>query len=770
MQSDVRKPGIPVLVPCATAFWICTAISYTMLAGKDETLTFTVALSSLCASFVALIATVFTTRKKPSSILMFAAMGLLLGASSMNAYNEAIEDIPTEQDWVFALTSDPKKSEFGYTANADGLSGNGAKAKVKLYLDDGAGLFDQAKITAKTSLHRIEKDRIELYCKKGIVATARVNGFEQLSLDPFRQAVYEMRGRAIDAFSRYGDEQAGILQALVCGYRSTIEEGGMYEKFKLCGLAHIVAVSGAHLAIITALFGLLLRTLRLGRRASFIGSASFVVVYLLFAGIPISAVRAAIMVILSMMSGLFGRRNASLSSLSICVIAFIAIDASCSVSVSLLLSTGSTFGIIIFSRLIASWFSNYPNRFQKCIGDPLALTLTSNLVTMPYSVATFGQLPLISPLANVIATPLFSLACVVGLVSAIAACINDQMGMVLITLASICAMPLNFTVNLLSSLPFACVKMEVPLIPMLLLTLALFVITWKMWPSLTFKSAIAVLSTASIAGASVLLMNAIRTPVLEDEVIMLDVGQGDAFLIASKGSSVLVDTGNQDAKLLDSLGKLGVKNIDAVLLTHADDDHCGSIDALLGSYAVGVVCVASDMLGCECDKCTRLVSLCRRSIGSDRVIGVSFDQNIKVGAFDLEIVWPRSYEDQGGNSDSLCFTARLDSDGDGDADWTTLFTGDAETEQLERMLENGSFSDIDVLKVGHHGSRASVSAPVLEILDPEVALISVGKSNRYGHPTSTALELLAQTGTQILRTDEMGSVRLVFSEDSITVK
>lgn len=770
MQSDVRKPGIPVFLPCAIACWVTSAISYTSLLNVNKNIISLVAVCSLTIGCTTLFAALFTSHKKTALIAMFAFLGVLLGSTSIGHYNEAIYDVPSAKEWTFTLRSDPKASEYGYSADAEGVSMNNEKVNVKLYLNDREGLFNQATIFASTSLRQIEQENIDYYYKKGISATASIDRYERLRLDPFRQFVYDMRSRSIEAFEQHGGEQAGILQALVCGYRDTIEQTGQYDQFKLCGLAHIVAVSGAHLAIVTAIFGYTLRAFRMRRSSCMIGSSIFVIAYLLFAGIPISAVRAAIMVILSITSGLFKRRNASLSSLSICIVLFIAFDPSCAVSVSLILSAGSTFGIIIFSKLIASWFSSIPKPLQKAVGDPLALTFSSNIVTMPYSVATFGLLPLISPIANVIATPLFSIACVVGLISAIASCIDIQLGSVLIALASLCSLPLSISVDFLSSIAFGCVQVEASLSSMLLLTICLFLLLWKFWPKLTLRS-IAIVSsvlTATCAIAFALMQS--RSLVIDDEMIMLDVGQGDAFLITSNGASVLIDTGNQDRKLLEGLNEFGIKKLSAVLITHADDDHCGSLQALASNIDVDHIGVASEMLACGCDKCRNFIELCDRSIGDGNVVGLSVGSTISVGDFELEVIWPEAYADEGGNSDSLCLVARIDCNNDNNIDWTALFTGDAESSQLEQMVQAGLISDVDILKVGHHGSKASLSQYALDHLKPETALISVGSSNRYGHPTSTTLNLLEECGANILRTDERGSVRLVFSEHSITVK
>ena len=140
-----------------------------------------------------------------------------------------------------------------------------------------------------------------------------------------------------------------------------------------------------------------------------------------------------------------------------------------------------------------------------------------------------------------------------------------------------------------------------------------------------------------------------------------------------------------------------------------------------------------------------------------------------MGAFDLEAVWPARFADGGGNADSLCLLARADADGDGAADWTALLAGDAEHEQLAAMEEQGLVGRVDVLKVGHHGSKNALTPELAAALSPRIALVSAGAGNRYGHPADKTLRELADAGAQIWRTDEAGDVSCKSTAQGIAV-
>ena len=247
---------------------------------------------------------------------------------------------------------------------------------------------------------------------------------------------------------------------------------------------------------------------------------------------------------------------------------------------------------------------------------------------------------------------------------------------------------------------------------------------------------------------------------------MLDVGQGDAFLLRSKGHTVLVDTGNQDTRLVTELAQTRTLALDAVVVTHADDDHCGSLDALENVVRVRQVIVASGMQACEDESC---VALCNQAARLGEIVEVAAGDTLTIGSFTCEVMWPVHLEHDGGNEDSICLHVGYDENGDGTSDITALFTGDAEKEQLAEILESHDIGPVDILKVGHHGSRNGMTAEQAHQLDPRIALIGVGAHNRYGHPTDEILDMLAETGSSVYRSDLNGTVTCALDSQGITV-
>lgn len=227
----------------------------------------------------------------------------------------------------------------------------------------------------------------------------------------------------------------------------------------------------------------------------------------------------------------------------------------------------------------------------------------------------------------------------------------------------------------------------------------------------------------------------------------LDIGQGDAFFIEfPTGEQWLIDGGADDA-VLAKLGSLLLpwdRTLDAVLLTHPDADHVTGLVGVLDRYDVDTVYETGVRAHTPHDEAftSRL-----ESIMSGRTFLVVGDV-LRIGDVTLTIVWPDGAQEgtypEKRNNLSINFVLEY-------GDTRILFTGDAEAIVEESV--GPRVGDVDVLKVGHHGSLTSTSWEFLQVTDPEVALISLGRDNTYGHPHPVIIERLRQMGTAILRTD-----------------
>lgn len=247
-------------------------------------------------------------------------------------------------------------------------------------------------------------------------------------------------------------------------------------------------------------------------------------------------------------------------------------------------------------------------------------------------------------------------------------------------------------------------------------------------------------------------------------VHFIDVGQGDAIYVeVPEGNNMLIDAGPGSAEdeLITYLNGIGVNEIDYLVLTHPDEDHIGGADLVFAEYTVGTVILP------DCEKDTKAYDNMMYGIeceeGCERVepeAGQTF--SIGQGAT-VTVLGPVSdrYEDVNDYSVVL----RLDY-----YETSFLFTGDAEKTAEMEMIETwtGGELDCDVLKVGHHGSSTSTNLAFLKLVTPELAVISCGEDNKYGHPHGESVSRLKEENVPIYRTDLLGTVLVASDGEHVT--
>lgn len=763
------RPSIPPTLGCALALWAACAGALAALEAADVPTCIVVGAGGAVAS----LGCAFALWRRSATLVWAVALGATLGIACAGGCAAVQHGIQAQGDGVagrfrFEATADGSTGLYGATCFARAeLPGIGATdVRLRFDAEDGVPRYGDV-FEASVSLS-VPSGSSASYCwRQGVVLEGKARSVDRLERSDALGALLALRNRAIDLLERTGEgDGPAVLAALVCGWRGDLSEGDAYEAYQACGLAHLVAVSGAHLSIVAGCAAALLRTLRVPRRVSLIVQGALLLCFLVLAAAPPSAVRAAVMTFAGMFSFAARRRPAALSALAVCMIGCIALAPSTALSVSFALSALSTLGIVLFAGLCSAWIAQIAPRAPRMVRDALSLTCASGIVATPLAAALFSQLPLVAPLANVVAAPLFPLVCTSGLVAVLGSLAVPAAASMLLGCACVGASVLTEVVRLLAAIPYAGIPTSLPVEAALAFSVVLAVVLWLAWPRLRLRAALAVAAAGCCAAAFAFVL---APRIAGDEIVMLDVGQGDAFVVRSHGAAVLVDTGNQERLLREALARHGVYGLDAVLVTHGDDDHMGALASLAGIVEVRRVLVAQDALTCECRSCENLLEAARSLVGEENVEGVSVGDELHVGAFDLSVAWPERFSDEGGNADSVCLVADADLDDDGAPDWRALFTGDAEHDQLRALIDAGRVGPVDIYKVGHHGSRNALDDEEAAVLAPRIALVSAGAGNRYGHPTQETLDRLSAVGSAVYRTDVQGDVSCKLTGDRIEV-
>lgn len=548
-----------------------------------------------------------------------------------------------------------------------------------------------------------------------------------------------VRERAIARVQMVQGPGGDLLAGVTLGDRRRLTGTPTEEDFRTAGLTHLVAVSGSHLVVVAALVGWVAGALKL-RRTWSLGLVALVGgCYVVITGVQPSAARAWMMACIVGLAGPGGRRSDALAALGVAVCATLVVRPFAAFDVGFQLSVAAVSGLVLHARLVQTWLVHAAPRWLQNVAEPLAVTVTAQLATVPLIASTFGSVSLVAPASNLVAAPLISLVLLLGIVGLLLCEVFTPAGELVLHVAGWFGGLVARLAGWFAALPWAAVPLELETRTALIAGAFAAAVSWAAWPRATRMRARA--GAALVCLALVAYLAGPRPP-SGAVLVVMDVGQGDAIMIRDGPRAALVDAGAEPSVLRDALRRNGVRSLDALVVTHFHDDHYGGAAALRQGVTVSRVLVTvadPEVVPVE----VRSLNVPIHSVGAG--------DRFQVGRMVCEIVSPADGVDPATNEASIVMTVR------GVAS-SALLTGDAEAPVVEPLVAEGTLHPVDILKVGHHGSRPSVSDALLQGLSPSVALISVGEDNRYGHPNPKAMGHLSQHGVKVRRTDTDGDL------------
>ena len=516
---------------------------------------------------------------------------------------------------------------------------------------------------------------------------------------------------------------------------------------KISGIRHIVAVSGLHISILyTLLAGV---TMKRRYLTAMIG-IPVLVLFAAVAGFTPSVTRACVMVGLMMLASVFQREYDSPTALAFSCLGMLVVNPLTVTSVSLQLSVGCVAGILLFQRALYDWFLE---RFPKSLGKSkgilgkvirgictsISMSLSAMSLTTPISSFYFGTISLVGVITNLLTLWVVTLL-FMGLV---AVCfLWPVLPGIAVILGKLLTVPAGFVLwvaKVMSSVPLAAVYLAGNYIVFWLgfvyLLLAVFLLQRNRQPVIAV--------CLSLISLCVCLMLSWLEPQLDDtRITMLDVGQGQSVLLQSEGCTFLVDCGgDSDTVTADTVAQAllgqGISRLDGIILTHYDADHAGALHNLLTRI--------------DCD-----LLIVPRTEGKEfvqdldvTVYPLTHELQLTFGTARITVYGPVFAGES--NENSLCVlfdTEKCD----------ILITGDRTEFGEDMLLRKTRLPDVDVLVAGHHGSADSTSPALLQAVNPEIVLISVGEGNFYGHPDPDLLSRLREAGCEVYRTDLNGTI------------
>lgn len=792
------RPSLPPVLLLALALWGSCAAGIELLYGASAQECLCLCIAGFVAAAMGVVLLV-ARQGLAACLLIGIALGCLLAGTQAGVLLRQAENLLHQPAFYeVQLVRDARSGDYGASALA--RTQQGALVRLRFAGDAPYLVGDRLRVHAAFDAPSQKQARDSW--RQGVVGVARVGECEVLDSEGVVSILRDARRSALASIGNAGKSYGSLvgaiesitahlghedaplgeesrlqgdealkrpvlfLRAVLLGYTDGLYASSLYQTVRVDGLAHLLAVSGAHLVVVCSIVMVLMKRLAISRWLAVVLQVAFICCYLVLTGAPMSAIRAAAMTSLALMSFFARRRPYALGALGACIVVMIAHDPLAAFSLSFALSVAATLGIVLFCGFFEAWIARPLLLESSPVVDALALTCAASLSTIPVSASLFGQVSLVAPLANVLAAPVFSLVCIAGFAALALAALLPAVGTAVLVAVLLLVDAFCWVLQALSNLPAAAVPVYLPFACALAITVGIPLLVWMRWPQPQVCGYAMVGTVAVIAVAA-----SCAYPWLQgDQIVMLDVGQGDAFLVRSDGHAMLVDTGTNDVMLLQGLGACGVRHLDAVLVTHPDDDHCGSLTALKGIVGVDRVLVAADLLEDADEHCARLRACAHWVAGPQGLVGLQVSDVIVCGNFAFTVIGPDGFKDGGGNADSLVLVMESDENRDGCVDHTALFCGDAESEQLATYAAAGRVPPVEIYKVGHHGSRAAVTTELASLMSPSVSLVSVGEYNRYGHPVQETLAILEDAGSTIFRTDRQGMVTCSLKADCLEVR
>ena len=636
----------------------------------------------------------------------------------------------------------------------------------------------------------------------GSVKAKNIKVIEQNKGNIFMNFTYKISDEIKENIEEFmGEKYSGLLIGLLLGDSSKIDEN-IEENFKITSLTHILAVSGAQVSyIIVAMYSLLKRKIGIQKtRVVIIASLIF---YTALTGFSPSIVRAGIMGIILMISGLVFRKNDIINSIAISLFFMLVYNPFLLENVGLQLSYLGTIGIIGFNKTIILILKNIQIRNRKWkykinrklilliskIKEILAVTMSASLAVVPvmiYHFNLFGTYFLITNLlASIIIGPITLLGTLLVIISFIS-----------INIAKILSYILKFLIDILlfissfSKLPISKIYIPTPTITFIIiiyLSLIISLFIYKVFhernPNTTILRVRNLLALVKykfkqnrndiikrIVIINIVIFLCIIFIPRDLKINFVDVGQGDStFIITPKNKTILIDGGGSNTgsfdvgenTLLPYILDKGYNKIDLMIISHFDSDHVGGLLTILEEIKVEKVLIAKQEEQSENYK--RFLNIVKEK-NIPVIVGKRGDKiNIEKDLY-LDILFPESeqIEENVINNNSLVFNIHYNN-------FSMLFTGDIEEIAEKRIIEitNKSRLKADIIKIPHHGSKTSSTRELLEIVLPKIALIGVGKDNLFGHPSSETIDKLDELEIKTYRTDINGEIMINVNKSGI---
>ena len=697
---------------------------------------------------------------KLGKILLTVGVGTVVGAAwFLLFYQQQINVlIPYDGQTVSAtatITDYSYEADFGIAADGRvDIAGRSYKARIYLVNLDGLKPGDQIIGNFKIRMTTENSPKGATYHQgNGIFLLAYADEnvtLNQAEKQELRYLPAMLRKHITDTLDAvFPEDTLAFARALLLGDSSLLS----YETdtaFKISGIRHVIAVSGLHVSILFSLVYILS-----GKRRAMTALLGIPVLALFaaVAGFTPSIVRACIMQCLMILALLFNREYDPPTALSFAVLVMLVINPLAVTSVSFQLSVGCLVGILLFYNRFNGYLlrllkvqkgNGIKQKLGRWFCGSAAITMSAMIVTTPLSAWYFGAVSIFGVITNLLTLWIISFVFYGVMLAWICGAIWLPAGR---AVAWAISWPVRYVIGvakLISKIPVSAVY-----------TCSSYIVIWLIFCYLLFalllcskKKRVIISNVCALTGLVAALFLSALEPRLDDfRVTAFDVGQGQCLLIQSDGRNYLVDCGGDDAAgtadtVAAHLLSQGISELDGLFLTHYDADHAEGAQLLLSR----VTAEALYLPDITADNSLRGKL---ENTFADKITWIR--QSGKIIAGDLIISLYPGQNPKDGNESSLCILFQHEK-------CDILITGDRDVSGERKLLQQVQLPDLEILVVGHHGSKNSTSLELLSATKPDIALISAGRDNRYGHPSQDVLHRLEMAKCKVFRTDLQGTI------------
>ena len=777
-----KRPQVPPICWFAAALWAGSQLAerwtWATWSGADASGATGALLAALGAAFACIAGGVVSRLRRhawaplgSTTVVLGAAVALGVSLSAMHGAGWArmangVADAGA-RDFVGRVLADPREGRFGASLRVAVTEGPLEGMRLRVNVPEGAPIAELGQhVTVSAVLRPLETDEMaRSSARGGLHGRATAYRVESVAWrGDAVSALFRWRAGAVERLKRVPGEAGALLRGIVLGDRRELTGSAADEDFRVLGLSHVVAVSGSHLAVVCAVVLFLGARTRLPRALVLVGVLVVATGFTVLSGMSLAAVRSCVMLAAGAAAELSGLRRDGLAGLGASVVGIVIVSPWSVFDVGFALSVLAVGGLLLYGGLGVTWTTAaLPARAAK-VAQLLGATLVAQATTLPLVAGTFGMVSLAAPVANIFIVPPAEVALCVGLAGAAAGSVVPWLGAHLTDLAGWMLARVIDVAAVLAALPGAAVSVGSLSFGFVVGACVVAVLVWVRWPSPRSAGSPRVLLAAVVAFCIFVAVGP-RGPTA-CEVIVMDVGQGDAILVRQGVAAVLVDTGADATGIRRALARQGVRSLDGVVLTHDHDDHLGGLAGLVGVVRVGWVGTSA----ADDEGYASVAHLLPRLTPRGRVRRVSLGapDSFSVGTAVARVLWPikdaaAEPEKLGTNDSSVVLHVSI-------GNKEVVLTGDVEEAAQRGMAEAGMLDDVDVLKLPHHGSTNGLTAEGAAAWDPEIAVISVGAGNSFGHPSAEIVRVVEAAGARVFRTDRDGDVTLVLTAKSVRVR